>query len=111
MLSYKDINIGHLHKLMQENGEECGLIGDLGITDKAWERMTMYVGAMLMGRRVVVADVEYGMMEVEGEGPQFFRTEPGQPNVCNRIESSIMATEWAYCWYDAAPPTLKELDA
>jgi hypothetical protein len=110
MISDKDIDFRYLAGLVnREDDTETELIGDLGLDNKAYERMTMYLGAMLCGDRVEVGDVQYGMLaDVETGSLTCFKTEPDQPKVGNRITVPRMITEWAYLWFDAAPPTLIE---
>lgn len=99
--------MSHLANLCYEN-QYLMTVDEMGLTPQVFERMTFYVGAMLTGDRVEIGDVEYGFMDVNDK-ILAFRTKPGNKGIVNRITEQEMITEWAYCWYDAASPTLKIL--
>ncbi len=109
MITLNHINFSYLTGalgLIAED-DETVTINDLGIREAQLERMTLMVGAMHTGDKVIAADAVYSVETDMASGCQFYqRTEPHSRNLPVMIRLDMMITEWAYCWWDAAPPTI-----
>jgi len=108
MITLNHINFIYLTAITKALGDdETITIGDLGLTDEAILHMTMMVGAMHTGDKVIAGDAVYSVETDMSSGCQFYqRTEPKRRDVPTMIRLDMMITEWAYCWWDAAPPTI-----
>jgi hypothetical protein len=116
MISYKTIDFRHLTKIADEQAGDAAepdsmetTLGDLCLKDRDFERMTMYIGSMQLGSKVKIADVIYSTSPNMLQGkPAFYKVTPDFPHLHSEITLGMMIAEWAFCWYDAAPPILEE---
>lgn len=107
MITLNHINFVYLTAIVVALGDfETETINDLGIREAQLEQMTTMVGAMHTGDKVIAGDAVYSVMTNTEGHVGYYRTEPHNRAYPKLITLGMMITEWAYCWWDAAPPTI-----
>jgi len=108
MITLNHINLAYLATIAKALGDDENVtIGDLGLTETALEQMTTLIGALHTGDKIIAGDAIYSVATDMSSGCQYYqRTEPHRRDVPTMIRLDMMITEWAYCWWDAAPPTI-----